>query len=349
MSNHELRIRRIKAEGLRCPNYELDFENPTSKQVHPITLVMMPNGTGKTTTLNCLRAIFSGEANRWAPEKVRSFKKERVESRNGEFSVELSYRQKTITVLLKFDFFSGSAEYFTTRGSGQQPGHNLPNALKVILTKEFTRLFVFDGEEANNLLSPEFTKANQAIESLFKLSNFKLIENVTQDFFEEETKNATAKTVRGVKSRIKALGTYRAKLAQLESQSTSLEASILATKEHIKSNRELFGEKLDDHNELKEEIERVEADLKAATVRVAEKRTAVLRDSHNPLALIENFSQRVLLLRDCLDRAKLPENTSREFFEELANEDTCVCGRSIDPARSQVIKERAKSCSEGIQ
>ena len=52
------------------------------------------------------------------------------------------------------------------------------------MTKEFVRLFVFDGEESDKLLSSQHTKANQAVEALFKLNNFKNIESAADEFFE---------------------------------------------------------------------------------------------------------------------------------------------------------------------
>ena len=47
-------------------------------------------------------------------------------------------------------------------------------------------------------------------------------------------------------------------------------------------------------------------------------------------------------LKASLDRVKLPESTAREFFEELADEPRCVCGRILDDEHRKEIRERAK-------
>ena len=54
-----MRILGWKAEGLRCPDHDIDFSADTN-EINPVTLIQMPNGTGKTTTLNLLRAALSG-------------------------------------------------------------------------------------------------------------------------------------------------------------------------------------------------------------------------------------------------------------------------------------------------
>ena len=56
-----MRILGWKAHGLRCPDHEIDCTD-TDNNVHSVTLIQMPNGTGKTTTLALLRAALSGAA-----------------------------------------------------------------------------------------------------------------------------------------------------------------------------------------------------------------------------------------------------------------------------------------------
>jgi DNA sulfur modification protein DndD len=43
-------------------------------QIPPITLIMMPNGTGKTTTLTLMRATLDGSATKWSSEYIRQFR-----------------------------------------------------------------------------------------------------------------------------------------------------------------------------------------------------------------------------------------------------------------------------------
>ena len=83
-----LQIAGWKAEGLRCPDHEIDFLNESNK-IHPVSLIQMPNGTGKTTTLELLRATLSGiaDSDNWDRKKILSFKKQRAAKTAGVFQV----------------------------------------------------------------------------------------------------------------------------------------------------------------------------------------------------------------------------------------------------------------------
>ena len=43
-------------------------------EAYGCSLIMMPNGTGKTTTLYLIRGILSGKAADWRPSEVRSYR-----------------------------------------------------------------------------------------------------------------------------------------------------------------------------------------------------------------------------------------------------------------------------------
>lgn len=81
-----------KAEGLRCPDHEVSFLDKDDK-AFPITLIQIPNGTGKTTTLELLRATLSGAAagGRWDAEKVLSLRKREPLATEGLFQVEVPH------------------------------------------------------------------------------------------------------------------------------------------------------------------------------------------------------------------------------------------------------------------
>ena len=73
-----------------------------------------------------------------------------------------------------------------------------------------------------------------------------------------------------------------------------------------------------------------------------ERAHGVLDEMRDPQALSTNFANRMFGLKAGLDRVELPESAAREFFERLAREAECVCGREIDDQIRQVIQERAQ-------
>ena len=72
-----------ETEGLRCPDMKINLlfgVNPAH-----ISLIQMPNGTAKTTTLNLIRAAMNGEADKWNVEKVISFRRVNKFNSGGTF------------------------------------------------------------------------------------------------------------------------------------------------------------------------------------------------------------------------------------------------------------------------
>jgi len=113
------------------------------------TLVQMPNGTGKTTTMSLLRATLAGAE--LPTQAVRDLRADdNVET--GFFEVRLSVDSKPLRLQLRLDFRDGSATYWTVRaqarGGGLEEGRVLPPDLRDLLKPSLTELFVFNGELA---------------------------------------------------------------------------------------------------------------------------------------------------------------------------------------------------------
>jgi DNA sulfur modification protein DndD len=79
------------ASGLRCPDHEVNLCLPDNHFLpYPVTLVQMPNGTGKTTTLTMLRAALSGSAKEWNSEKIRALRRSGDSATFGQFVVKIA-------------------------------------------------------------------------------------------------------------------------------------------------------------------------------------------------------------------------------------------------------------------
>ncbi len=138
-----LQIVKWKAEGLRCPDHEINFLGEGDR-VKPITLIQMPNGTGKTTTLELLRAALSGAASegQWSREKVISLAKKGNAKGTGSFQVVLLNNQsKRVTIIMSFDFDAGTVRYTTTVQSGRKEGFYPPGNISRFLRPDFVPFF----------------------------------------------------------------------------------------------------------------------------------------------------------------------------------------------------------------
>jgi len=186
-----------EARGLRCPDHKISFEN-SDGGIIPITLIQMPNGTGKTTTLELLRSALSGSAVTWNTSQVREFIKKSDPSKSGYFKVSLRIDTHKLTFDMKFNFDEGSVKYFTTYYKpGYSKGFNPPAALAKIFHPSFVNYFVFDGELANQLLDHNQTNAQDVIEQLFQLNMFMLMKDRVDDYWNNETKDIGAREQTG--------------------------------------------------------------------------------------------------------------------------------------------------------
>ena len=116
------------------------------------TLVQMPNGTGKTTTMTLMRAVLTGTE--LTGDQIAALRAD-DETERGLFELRLLVDDKPHRLELELDFVARQARYWTTRtalqGGGREEGWHLPPLLRKLLTPEFTKLFVFDGEFAKEI------------------------------------------------------------------------------------------------------------------------------------------------------------------------------------------------------
>lgn len=329
---------RWKAEGLRCPDHEIKIAN-TRDTPNRLTLLQMPNGTGKTTALTLLRATLSGEATEWTAEDVRALRKKESDSSTGTFLVECTFDEKRLTVVLELDFEEGRASYSTTYGQGKKVGFHPPTALRRFLQKDFVRLFIFDGEQAERLLDHRHTNAHDAIDSLFQLKFFDGMQKRVAEYWEAHMDQVKAGDEKGLARRRNRVAFLTQRLAQCKDDYAIACANRDRFQEQLDKKRRKFKEQIKAHKQFSDDLRNAENILNAAKAQVQINANDVLSRFRDPYALLPSIGQRIMNLRVNLDRVKLPESTAREFFVELADEDECVCGRVLD----QVCREHIRS------
>lgn len=331
-----------EANGLRCPDHKISFVKE-SGGVYPISLLQMPNGTGKTTTLELLRAALSGSAdnNQWDKAKVRSLRKRGNDKGRGMFRVALLLDGRRITFTLNFDFEEGSLRYSTTTPSGIKDGFVPPRELKKFLHPDFVNFFVFNGELAEQLLSHDYTDAQRAIENLFQLGLFSNLINQVHVFWERQTAGRGATEDRGLTRRSNRVSYLRQRIAMLIRRQAELRKQQKANQQQLNEKRDRFNTALSQQQALRDRLLVAENDYKSSKSEVHRAAQDVLARMRDPQALSNAFAREMILLKASLDRVKLPESTAREFFEELAQESHCVCGQELTEDTRTVIRERA--------
>lgn len=337
-----MRILGWKAEGLRCPDHEISCVD-SDGQPYPVSLIQMPNGTGKTTTSALLRAALSGDAidPGWDRHTVAEYRKKNGASQHGYFEVRLLLNDRRATILMEFDFENGRVSYKTTHGPGRRDGFHPPSDFRRFMNENFVNFYVFDGELAQHLLDREYTDAQVVVENLFQMNAFDAMSRKVGEYWDNKTQNVSATEERGLSRRQNRLVSLRKHLAKCRRDQQELQEKRADLAAQLQKKEDAY------HQEIKKEDARFQALNDAETKverlkgKVREEALDVLDRMRDPHALSSFFATSMLSLKDGLDRVKLPESAAREFFEDLADAQECVCGRPIDAEIAATIRTRA--------
>lgn len=337
-----MRILGWKAKGLRCPDHEINCRDEQGRP-HGVTLIQMPNGTGKTTTLSLLRAALSGNARHFDRSEVLEYQKRASDKPNGSFELALEYNTKLLTIIMEFDFDAGRIFYRSTHGPGQRNDFEPPRELLPFMNEKFVNFYVFDGELAEALLDANETHAEEAVETLFQVHLLQDIEFKIEKYWQKMTQNRTAKDVRGYTRRRNNLAAWSRRLKKVRAEKASLEKELFDHTQALEIQHKRYHLEISKEGERAHQKQIAEQAVADSTRRVEETSKGVLDQMRNPHALSPSIAKRMLEFKSGLDRVKLPESAAREFFEELSEESECICGRPIDGEISIHIRKRAQN------
>ncbi|HEY9866678.1 MAG TPA: hypothetical protein V6D21_21065 [Candidatus Obscuribacterales bacterium] len=329
------------SEGLRCPDMRislLEGETPAH-----ISLIQMPNGTAKTTTLTLIRAALTGEAEQWNSEEVISFRRAGESNSEGTFILNLKIDGKPLTFELNFDFEDNKVSYSTSFPllEGINLGWKPPNNISRFLDKRLVRLFVFDGELSKDLLDPSKTEASRAIDAFFQLYLLEKVKKIAEDDWERETKNQ-AKSPKGLTQQRNRVKELQERISEVEKILNKRREKLLS----IESEIDDLKSKIDNHESLDkalaEKVKEAEKEKIKTDDDVKFKVNQVINQIRQPQSLHESFSNSLIELKSKLDKAKLPEKASRQFFIDILEEKDCICGRELNDETRQEIQKRSE-------
>ena len=335
-----LRILGWRAAGLRCPDHEIDCRGTDGKTAS-VSLIQMPNGTGKTTTLTLLRAALSGAARTWNPAEIRELRKKGSDTEHGTFELRLALNDRPLTIIMEFTLDTGDVQYKTTWAAGQETGFRPPPSLIRFMSEDFVNFFIFDGELASHLLSKEHTHAEEAVESLFRTNLLRTLSDKVSAYWDAQTRHVTAKDQAGHTRRTNQRDRWRRRLSDLRHTKNTLETELEEIADDVERATRMYNKEVEKDKDREKALKEAEdhvAQLKSSVQRGA---AALLDEMREPHSLSVEFARAMLTLKTGLDHAKLPEGAAREFFEELADGEECVCGRPIDDTVRGHIRQRA--------
>ena len=330
-----MRILGWKAYGLRCPDHEISCAD-SGDCPYPVTLIQMPNGTGKTTTLALLRVALSGAA-----INVSEFRKRDSDESYGFFEVILLLNKRRATIRINFDFENSRASYKTTYGSGQRDGFHPPSDFRRFMNENFVNFYVFDGELAEHLLDRNHTDARIVVENLFQMNAFDAMIQKVGEYWNEKTQKVSATEQRGLNRRQNRLIKLRKRLEKLKKDKKELLEKREKLMVLFDGKKAVHRQEIEREEERSQDLSNAEINVERLKSKVREESLDVLECMRDPHALSSFFANSLFALKDGLDKVKLPESAAREFFEDLAGESECVCGRPINTEISETIRFRA--------
>jgi len=347
----EIRILGIKYKNIREFNdLEISFHKESGESSnHHISLIQMPNGTGKTTTLNLIKYTLSGEMP--SIDEIKSFASK--DSDDGYFELRALIDKKYYAIRLILDYLNGECKFYTsqskTEGGGREDGHNLPNEVKHILTAEFTKLFVFDGELSKKLLDKNDSAAKNAIEVIYHLDKLLTLNSSIDRIVSEIQKKKVSgvKGSQGLTQRKTVLKNLREVRNHLYDEKSKIMLYLEKKQTKLDELEKQKDNYIDIYEDAKNKKDEIIEEQNIISQSIIQDVKYILTSIRDPVQYSPFFNSGLNDLANNLIKLKLPQTTSTEFFKELAHSEICICGEPIDDIHKQnILNNASKYLSE---
>jgi hypothetical protein len=347
---NNIRILEWNYEGIRSINNLSINLTPNTNPNHPfpVSFIMMPNGTGKTTTITLIRATLDGSATMWSPEAVRDFMPTPTVDK-GVFSLKLLINNDLYWIFLNLDYINGTVKYQTSRTGktgGLEDGLLLPGYIKDLFTTEFVKRFVFDAELPQEIINQDSQEAEKAIKYLYRIDviggmNVQIGEILKKH--QQDIDNTNARTDRGL-NRWKNIRDERfRKLKQLRDKKDALESEQIELNDELQILKDREDTIMRQDATIKEQKDENDRRLLECSGKIAISVQKILDRMKNPELISELMTSEVTALAENMRILKLPKTMSKQFFHELAESDNCICCRPIGPQEKEAILNNASN------
>lgn len=332
-----------ETQGLRCPDVNIDLKGKDGSPA-PVALIQMPNGTGKTTMLELLRAALSGEGQTWPPDKVRDFRRPGSDNPSGSFRVTLLLDGKPLTFEMMLGFDNATVTYRSTwpGEGGVKNSWQPPPSVRQFLTREFLGLFIFDGEFADELLSQGVGRADEAIGALCQLDLLGSVSSMADLQWDKATSQGGPKSAAALEKLNKERDLLETRQSKLEKARAAAVEKLASGEAREKDLEKKIADKVGSIETTKLEHSEAKTAWEKADRSVGSASGSVMRLMRMPLAVHQAFSDQLGLLKENLDSLRLPETSSAQFFSDLIKDPECICGREMTAAAAAEITKRAK-------
>lgn len=341
----------MKLQSLSFKNFRqfrtgtVEFSTDNSQNV---TVIHGQNGAGKTTILNAFkwllydRVEFANRPDRLATEGAMS------EANVGG----------TVTVEVELEFDHEDSQYRATRQTEYRKGHqgdydgeriddsvtvtmaeedrplgNPKNTLRQIIPERLSDLFLFDGEDIDEL--SQFDNRDHVQEAIQNIMGLTILERSTRHLdtvagrFEKEAAKYGSDELTGL---IEQKQKIESEIEDLEQKRTDKGRAINRVENEIRDLDQQL-ERLDDSKALQQQRDRCEdeiEELEKQTEHIEEQIQTQINDNGFitvGMSLIRDTAEDINTLRE---RGDLPSRLSNEYLNALLEAHECICGRPLE-------------------
>jgi len=326
-----------KIESLKIA---LDVE----KDIH---FFMMSNGTGKTTTINLMRAIFDRSVDKWDEKVIKEYAPRNKKVEEGFFSLDFKLDDRQYTIKILLNYVNKTAYYQTISaaqiGGGKEDSWKLKSFYSDIFSEQFVSRFIFDGEQAKKTMSNKSKEAEDAIHYLYRLNIFDDISGKASSYLEKmKEKGARGGSDQGFKKMKTVLQNKKAQEEELKLKESRLEAGLKELEDRISENKARVDDSLAKEVGLNQQKKNKEDEKR----RIAQDIINTVVDAKRLLRLTQatapKFNTIMTRLAKNMQTLKLPRSVSKDFFNALANSPKCICDRDIGESEREIILKKAE-------
>lgn len=336
-----------KCKGLRSADMEIDLRpnNSTSK----VSLILLDSGGGKTTVCELIRHTLTGSITTLKPDEIASYARaenSKFKTDEGYFELTVNFDNDRYTFEANFNFVDKYVTVHTSSSSirGHRDGYKPPTAAMEFLKKNFVDLYIYDGEQAKNILNEKSNVADLTIERINQLGYFDEIKDSLNAYFkklkDDSLVNRAAQgQVTKLHNKIEALKSRKKDLQSTMRQKTKDLVTLGA--EHQK----LLKEKEDidiASKQAQERLKKAELDIVSDEAFINESLKDILSSIKQPHHISKKIETAYINFRNNLEKQKIPEHSSSAFFEEVSQGKTCICDQPITPEMKIAILNNSK-------
>jgi DNA sulfur modification protein DndD len=332
-------------KGLRLPDWEINLDDSNKKKT---SLIMMPSGMGKTTTLHLLQYSFCDYSKIIEKKDFAKFQRPGSKNKKGEFNLNIKINNEKYRIKTIFDFENKVLSYQTTDPKeGLNDGLNLPDEIKKYINQEYIEKTFFDLELVGKLF--QSTAAIDSINKLYKLYYFEQIGNQLDTFLvKKQDENSSGRID---KKELKELKHTRDRLLKKEKELRHNYSINEKELENLKLNKKKLEKiKIDIENSkesIKEQFEIARENISLAKNDLKNSFDNFYSELKNPMLINNDFREKLINFESNLNNLKIPESVGKAFFDDLIKSDQCLCGHDMtNEMKNKIIQNKESILSE---